>query len=205
MEPRDRILLKANELFNRHGFRRVTMDEIALKTGMSKKTIYVSFATKDEIVDAIVMDHINRSELRCEADCCNAENAIHEVFLSMDMIQEHFSEMNPTIMEDLEKFFLVTYNKLYEHKNNFITKKVKANLEKGIAEGLFREDINIDILTKLRIGTMFLPFDQTIFPYSKYKLIEVEREILEHYLYGLATTQGQKLIKKYKQQRTKTT
>ena len=205
MEPRDRILLKANELFNRHGFRRVTMDEIALKTGMSKKTIYVSFATKDEIVDAIVMDHINRSELRCEADCCNAENAIHEVFLSMDMIQEHFSEMNPTIMEDLEKFFLVTYNKLYEHKNNFITKIVKANLEKGIAEGLFREDINIDILTKLRIGTMFLPFDQTIFPYSKYKLIEVEREILEHYLYGLATTQGQKLIKKYKQQRTKTT
>ena len=151
------------------------------------------------------MDHINRSELRCEADCCNAENAIHEVFLSMDMIQEHFSEMNPTIMEDLEKFFLVTYNKLYEHKNDFITKKVKANLEKGIAEGLFREDINIDILTKLRIGTMFLPFDQTIFPYSKYKLIEVEREILEHYLYGLATTQGQKLIKKYKQQRTKTT
>ena len=205
MEPRDRILLKANELFNRHGFRRVTMDEIALKTGMSKKTIYVSFATKDEIVDAIVMDHINRSELRCEADCCNAENAIHEVFLSMDMIQEHFSEMNPTIMEDLEKFFLVTYNKLYEHKNDFITKKVKANQEKGIAEGLFREDINIDILTKLRIGTMFLPFDQTIFPYSKYKLIEVEREILEHYLYGLATTQGQKLIKKYKQQRTKTT
>ena len=37
MEPRDRILLKANELFNRHGFRRVTMDEIALKTGMSNK------------------------------------------------------------------------------------------------------------------------------------------------------------------------
>ncbi len=205
MEPRDRILLKANELFTRHGFRRVTMDEIALKTGMSKKTIYQSFATKDEIVDAIVMDHINRSELRCEADCCNAENAIHEVFLSMDMIQEHFSEMNPTIVEDLEKFFPATYNKLYEHKNNFITKKVKANLEKGIAEGLFREDINIDILTKLRIGTMFLPFDQTIFPYSKYKLIEVEREILEHYLYGLATTQGHKLIKKYKQQRTKTT
>lgn len=204
METRERILLKANELFTRHGFRRVTMDEIALKTGMSKKTIYQSFSTKDEIVDAIVKDHIQRSELRCEADCCNAENAIHEVFLGIDMLQEHFSEMNPAVVDDLEKFFPVTFNKLYEHKNNFIHKKVKANLEKGISEGLYRDDLSIDILTKFRIGTMFLPFDQTIFPYSKYKLIDVEREILEHYLYGLATAQGQKLIKKYKQQRTKT-
>ncbi len=66
MEARERILVKAHELFNRFGFRRVTMDEIALKTGMSKKTIYQSFENKDEIVNAVVEEHITRS---CGSAC----------------------------------------------------------------------------------------------------------------------------------------
>ena len=201
MEPRERILLRANELFNRFGFRRVTMDEIALKAGMSKKTIYQSFATKDEIVSAIIEDHISKSAHRCQSDKGTAQNAIHEIFLNIDMIQEHFSEMNPMILDDLEKYFPAVFIKLYKHKNDFILRMVKANLERGISEGLYREEINMDILSKLRIATMFIPFDQEIFPFSKYKLMEVEREMLEHFLYGIATTQGHKLIKKYKQQR----
>lgn len=201
MEPRERILIKAHELFNRSGFRRVTMDEIALKAGMSKKTIYQSFATKDEIVSAIIEDHINKSTNRCQSDTGIAQNAIHEIFLNIDMIQDHFSEMNPMILDDLEKYFPAVFIKLYKHKNDFILKMVKANLERGISEGLYRAEINMDIISKLRIATMFIPFDQGIFPFSKYKLIDVEREILEHFLFGIATTQGHKLIKKYKQQR----
>jgi AcrR family transcriptional regulator len=69
MEPKERILGKAHELFNRFGFRRVTMDEIALKSGMSKKTIYQSFLNKDELVDAVVEEHINRSVATCEQNC----------------------------------------------------------------------------------------------------------------------------------------
>lgn len=201
MEPKERILLRAHELFNRFGFRRVTMDEIALKTGMSKKTIYQIFATKDDIVSAIIDDHINKSTSRCISDTCGAQNAIHEIFLNIDMVQEHFADMNPLILDDLEKYFPAVFLKLYKHKNDFILKMVKANLQRGITEELYRQDINIDILSKLRIATMFIPFDQEIFPYTKYKFIEVEREILEHFLYGISTSQGQKLIKKYKQQR----
>lgn len=201
MEPRERILSRAHELFNRFGFRRVTMDEIALKTGMSKKTIYQIFATKDDIVSAIIEDHINRSTSRCVSDTSKAQNAIHEIFLNIDMVQEHFADMNPLILDDLEKYFPAVFQKLYKHKNDFILKMVKENLARGITQGLYREEINIDILSKLRVATMFFPFDQEIFPFAKYKFIEVEREILEHFLYGISTLQGQKMIKKYKQQR----
>ncbi len=203
MEARERILAKAHELFNRYGFRRVTMDEIALKTGMSKKTIYQSFSTKDEIVNAVVEDHINKSVITCEANSTDAENAVHEIFLNIDMVTELMSEMNPAVFEDLEKFFPAVFVKLYQHKNNYMQKKVKDNLERGIIEGLYRKDIKVDILSKFRVETMFIPFNQIIYPYGKYNLAEVEIETIEHYLFGVTNSEGQKLIKKYKQQRDK--
>lgn len=203
MEVRERILGKANELFNRFGFRRVTMDDIALKAGMSKKTIYQSFVNKDELVDGVVEEHINKSVATCEENCCKAENAVHEIFLNIDMIQDLMSEMNPAIYEDMEKFFPTVFVKFFHHKNTYIFKKVQNNLEKGIAEGLFRKELNVDVITKFRVETMFIPFNQDIFPYGKYNLVQLEIETLELYLYGIATPEGQKLIKKYKQKRNK--
>jgi AcrR family transcriptional regulator len=180
------------------------MDEIALKTGMSKKTIYQSFSNKDELVDAVLVDHLSKSFSQCEQNKTKAENAVHEIFLNIDMVQELMAEMNPTIFYDLEKFHPAAFQKLYEHKNKYMFKTIRENLEWGIKEGLFRAELDTDVMTKLRIETMFLPFNQDVFPYNKYNLAEVEKQSLEHYLYGIATVKAQKLIDKYKQQRLKT-
>jgi len=80
MEPKERILQKTHELFNKFGIRRVTMDEIAAQVGMSKKTIYQVFVDKDELVDAVAADHISNNKCRCEADLKKADNAIHQIF-----------------------------------------------------------------------------------------------------------------------------
>lgn len=203
MDQRERILGKAHELFNRFGFRRVTMDEIATKTGMSKKTIYQSFANKDEIVDAVVQVLLNKSVLTCERNSVMAENAVHEIFLNIDMIQEFMFDMNPAIYDDMEKYFPAVFEKFFKYKNSYIFQQVQKNIEKGIREGLFRRELNVDVITKFRVATMFIPFNQDVFPYGKYNLAEVEIETIELYLYGIATAEGQKLIKKYKQQRIK--
>jgi hypothetical protein len=113
------------------------------------------------------------------------------------------SEMNPIVLEDLEKFYPSVFVKFYRHKYDYIFKKLKENLERGIAEGLYRQELNVDVISKFRIETMFIPFNPSIFPYGKYNLAEVEIETLEHFLYGVATIQGQELIKKYKQQSKK--
>lgn len=203
MEAREKILLKAHHLFNRFGFRRVTMDEIAAKMGMSKKTIYQTFATKDEIVDAVVEALLKKSVSICEEGSAKAENAIDEIFSSIDMVEELMGEMNPVVLEDLEKFYPLVFEKFLRHKYDYIYIKVKQNLEKGIAEGLYREELNVDVISKFRIETMFLPFNQNLFPFGTYNLAAVKIETIEHFLYGIATVSGQKLIKKYKQKRIK--
>src|SRR3954462_8647253 len=148
MESKERVLGKAHELFNRFGFRRVTMDEIALKTGMSKKTIYQSFENKDEIVNAVVQEHINKNCSICEQHSTNAENAVHEIFLNIETIQELVGEMNPTVFEDLEKYFPAVFVKLYQHKNEYFSQKVRNNLVSGIKQGYYRPELNIEIITK---------------------------------------------------------
>lgn len=203
MEARERIIQKAHELFHRYGIRSVTMDEIATQLGISKKTIYQFFSDKDELVDASLQQHIDQNKHLCEGVQHKADNAIHEIFLTMDMVQELLADMSSTIVFDLEKFHPKTFAKLTQHRNEFYYRVIKANLQWGIEDELYRPEIDIDITTRIRIETMFLPFNPVLFPPSKYSLVQVEQETLEHFLYGVATAKAHKIISKYKQQRFK--
>ncbi|HEU4574347.1 MAG TPA: TetR/AcrR family transcriptional regulator [Chitinophagaceae bacterium] len=198
METKERILEKAHELFVRYGIRSVSMDDIATQLGMSKKTLYQYFADKEELVDAVLTNVIEGNQEECRMDRQQAENSIHEIFLAFDMVRELFTEMHPSIIFDLQKYHPAVYRKLEQHKHEFMYKMIKENLESGIADGLYRSDINVDILTRFRIESMMLPFNHEVFPTNRTQLVEITREILFHFLYGLVTAKGQKLIEKYK-------
>jgi len=202
---KDRIKQKAHDLFMQYGVRSVTMDEIAVQMGASKKTIYQYYADKDELVEAVMADIIKYNQDCCMKDKSTAKDAIHEVFLAIDMMQEMFQNMNPAILHELEKYYPASFEKFKQHKYSFLYKVLKENLERGIAEELYRDDMDIDIMIKLRLETMMLPFNQTLFPKSKYSLMKIEVEFTTNFLFGLATIKGHKLITKYQQDRTKKT
>ncbi len=202
---KDRIKNKAHDLFMQYGVRSITMDEIALQMGASKKTIYQYYADKDELVDAVMGDVITHNQDCCMKDKQSAKDAIHEVFLAIDMMQEMFQDMNPSILFELEKYYPKAFDKFKQHKYSFLYQVLNENIKRGITEELYRSDIDIDILVKVRLETMMLPFNQMLFPKSKYSLIKVETELTTHFLFGLATVKGYKLITKYQQDRTKKT
>jgi len=203
MEMKERILTKAEELFCRYGIKSVTMDEIANQLGISKKTIYLSFADKDELVLEVFNAYMNESKQHCLHDRQQAENAVHEIFLAMDMTDAMLKALNASILFDLEKYYPDTYNKFRAYKNEFLYNVVSENLKRGIQEELFRADLNVDIIARMRLGTVMLSMNMDIFPPGKYKLVEVEQEIIMHYLYGIATAKGIRLIQKYNSQRQK--
>jgi len=203
METQERILTKAHELFMRYGLRSVSMDEIANHLGMSKKTIYQFYADKDALVEGAIDIEIQRSKKDCSGTRDQSENAIQEIFLAVDMVQEMLKHMNPSLMFDLEKYHPKAYKQFLEHKNKFFHEIIRTNLEWGIKEGLYREDIHIELLTRFRLVTMFLMFDTVNFPATKFTPGQVIAEITDNFLHGLATAKGQKMIQKYKQQRLK--
>jgi len=203
MDTKEKILHKANGLYMRYGIRSVTMDEIALQAGISKKTIYQFYADKDELVGAVVDEKIKFTEHCCDIDASESLDAVEEIFKTIDMLEEVFKNMNPSVMFDLKKYHSDAFLKLETHKSEYVYKMVKDNLERGIAEGLYREDINKEILARYRVESMMLPFNPEFYIKTKNSLVDVETEILLHYLYGITNPKGYKLILKYQQERTK--
>jgi TetR/AcrR family transcriptional regulator, cholesterol catabolism regulator len=203
MEPKERISIKAEELFMQFGIRSVSMDDIANHLGMSKKTLYQYFADKDELVEAVVDGHINE----VEGDCINcrrdAQDAIHEIFLTMEHIMEEFKNMNPMLVYDLEKFHYKAYQRFKNYKDKFLLQIIRNNIEWGIKDELYRADLNIDVLSKYRIESIMIPFNVAVFPPGKYNLGKTSEIMIENFTYGLATIKGHKLIQKYNEQRQK--
>src|SRR5260221_3490365 len=114
MEPKQRILEKAHELFMQYGIRSVSMDDISNNLGMSKKTLYQYFSDKDELVEAVVDGHIGGMQTDCLGCRKDARDAVHEVFIVMERIIEQLGNMNPIVLHDLSKFHFKAYNKFKE-------------------------------------------------------------------------------------------
>jgi len=200
---KDRILQKANDLFMRYGIRSITMDEIATQLGISKKTIYQFFTDKDEMVEAVVDQEIKRNEEECRGFRTNSDNAVHEIFIALEEMEEMLKGMNPLIMYDLEKHHPKAFKKFRDHKYLLMYKMVKENLERGVKEEIYRLDMNFDVVAKSRIESVFMSFNQDIFPHSRYRIPEVCYELASLFLNGITNSKGRKLIEKYSQERSK--
>lgn len=198
-----RIREKARELFMRYGIRSVSMDDIAAQLGMSKKTIYQYFADKNELVMEVMEAEIVTMQSECLQDSQRATNAVDEIFIMVDRITEQFRSMNPVIIYDLEKFHVRAYQRFLEYRNKFLLDIIRKNLQWGVKEGLYRPEIDIELLAKFRLESMMIAFNIDLFPPSKYNLAQVTREIIEHFVYGVASPKGYKLILKCQQKRSK--
>ncbi len=203
MENKERILEKAHDLFMQYGIRSITMDEIAAQLGISKKTIYQFFTDKDAMVEAVVNDVINGNEEDCRGFSLAAENAVHEIFMAMDFTQEMLKAMNPQIMYDLEKHHPSAYKRLKQYKYQFLFSTIKENLERGAREDIYRTDLNIDLTTRHRIESAFMPFNQEAFPQNKYPMNQTCQELAILFLHSVCNPKGKKLIEKYLNERQK--
>ena len=158
----------------RYGVRSVSMDDIAAQLGISKKTLYQYYTDKEELVDAVLSEVLDKNRHECLDNGRVAENAIHEVFQAFDMMQEMFSSMNPSIVFDVEKYHPAVYEKLEQHKKVFMYQVIGQNLERGIKEELYRPEISVDILTRFRIESMMLAFSSDIFPSNRTQLVPIQ-------------------------------
>ncbi len=196
-----RIKQKAHELFMQYGLRSISMDDIATSLGISKKTIYQYFADKDELVDAVVDVEFRKNETICEYDRSNSKNAVHEIFMAMDMVVEMFSSMNPSLVFDMQKYYPKAFQKFHKHKNDYLYNVIRDNIIRGVSEELYRPELNIDIIARFRVESIMIPFNPEFYTKLKYNLAEIEEEFILHFLFGMASLKGYKMIVKYQQER----
>ena len=203
INTRERIRQKADELFMRYGLRSVSMDDIANSLGISKKTIYQFFADKNELVDAVLEETLNYNKQNCDRNRSGSTNAVEEIFMSMDIAEQIFRNMHPSVIYDMQKYHPQAFARFLKHKNDYLYNIILKNLQRGIKEELYRPEIDIEILSRFRVESMLMTFNPEFYISQKHNLAEVEQQLIEHYLFGVASLKGHKLILKYQQDRLK--
>ena len=194
MEIKNRILNHATALFMRNGIKSVSMDDIAASMAMSKKTLYKWFANKDEMVYAVMAQHLDTTQRDCEQLQSQATSAIDELFRMMGWIRQQFSDVHPSIFYDMQKFHPATWQLWVQHKQEYILNQITDNLRRGMAEGLYRADLDVEVLARLRLAQIELAFNADVFPSRQFDVQRLQQRILEHFMLGIASLKGHKLI-----------
>lgn len=195
---KEKILKGAEELFFRFGIKNITMDDIARHLGMSKKTIYQYFKDKDEVVHSLLIEKIEEDKCLFNAACERSANIVEEMFEMMKNIRIVLKDMNPVLFHELYKFYPQSWKLFDDFKNGFILENIERSLVKGQEQGLVRTDINIKILARMRLENLDMGFFGNAFPSDKFNMVDVQLAMTEHFLYGVCTLKGHKLINKYK-------
>ena len=198
METKDRILLAAEKLFMRGGIRSVSMDDIAQELAISKKTLYKCFETKDQLVLGMTAAHLTREAAECEQLLGQANSAVAELFCMIDWLKSQFGDVHPSIFFDLQKFYPESWQLWVAHKHTYILRQIEDNLHRGIREGLYRADLDVDVLARLRLAEIELSFNPDLFPPKRFDPQRTMLAMLEHFILGVATLKGHKLINQYR-------
>ena len=107
MDNREKILFAAYELFFRYGIKSVTMDDIAKHLSISKKTIYLSFQDKDEVVHTLMEQVLLKDQADFITIAKNTSNVVEEVFVMMKKMNGILNTINPNIFYDLKKYLIM--------------------------------------------------------------------------------------------------
>lgn len=194
-EKTRKILEQATILFMQYGIKSLTMDDIARHLGMSKKTLYQSFSDKSDLVSKGIQAHMNLEQKDLERIHAESNNAIEEMFLISQHVSKHLQSMHPSIVFDLEKYYPAAFKKFNEYKTQVIMSCIAKNIEEGIEQGFYRENINIPIVAGLYVGRMDIIFDQQLFPASQYNAKDVYFEAIRYHIRGIASEKGIEYLK----------
>ena len=193
-DQQQKWLKQAQALFLKYGIKSMTMDDVARELGISKKTLYQFVENKDDLILKMLKFHIEIEKKQCEEQFSQTNNAIEEIMMVIEMNAKELQQMKSNIVYDLQRYHRDAWTIMAEYQQGFMYKVVLRNLDRGIAEGLYRSEINVDIMTKIHIATSFVLFDETIFPSSEYSKVTVFKEYLLHYLHGIVSEKGKTMI-----------
>lgn len=190
------ILMQTATVFMRYGIKSVNMDDVARELSISKKTLYKYVKDKKDLVKQCMESFCAMERFECIRCREEGENAIDELLLITEAAGRHLKEIHPSIHYDLEKYYLDGWKVFKKHKEEFIYGEVLDNLKRGVTEGLYRDNINPEIIAKLYTMKIDAVFDSTVFPPREFSFYDIHLEMVRYHIRGIASEKGIQYLQK---------
>lgn len=181
---------RARGVFLKYGIRSVSMDDICRELGMSKKTLYQYFGNKSDLVSRMLQQSFEDFEAHISAILMEEQNAIDDLLEMSRVIDEHMKEVSLAISFDLQKYYPEIHREYLGKKRDFASGYIRENIEKGIKEGYYRSDLNMDLIAKLYIQKIEDLHDPNYYKLDEKSFAEVFHVMFESHIRGIANENG---------------
>jgi len=191
------LIESARELFLKYGVKSVSMDDIARLLGISKKTIYSYVCNKSELVEEAIKAFVQEEEEIVNEITASSHNAIEEITAIAAYVMKSLRKMKPTLIYDLQKYYGKVFRIIKQKHFRQIEYTIKNNIERGIREGFYREDLDAEIQATIYVGLSQMLVDEDTFPSGKYERTYLYKQLIKYHLNGIMNDKGRKELKKY--------
>jgi AcrR family transcriptional regulator len=192
----DRILNSALSLYSKYGLKSITMDDLCRELGISKKTLYQHVSDKQDLIRKVIEYEKDMQREAMEKMFRSEMNAIDELMHVNRQIHLSQSIHSPTFYFDLKKYYPSIYNEWVDYKRKKMHDLIIRNLEKGIAEGLFRKDMDAIVISKLHVARVEMLHTSGIIDEDERSMGRFIDEIFKYHIHGICNDEGLKYFRK---------
>jgi len=190
----EHIIIKVSSLFRRFGIKSVTMDDVANHLGISKKTLYELFISKEDLIRQVLMYDYNikmHAFLSIEEKKLNSIEELYEVY---KLIKDIFRDYNPAMEYDVRKYYPSLFAHFREIKRAGLYELSVKNLNKGKREGLYRKQLNVSILARLHVFRVENIPDSDLFSVEELTSFRMFHQLFMYHLNGILSREGRKYL-----------
>ncbi len=196
-DVKKRVIEQSLKLFLKYGVKSITMNDIAKECGISKRTLYENFNDKDELLSLCLktMNVFTRKERRLMEQ--NSSDVLDYFLKSAKHLGEQTNQINPNFYRELNKFYPNVAKEQLDYAENTVFPEMLNLLQRGIAEGVFRYDINTNLVAHLLMGQFDYIANSDFSEKVKTPISEILQTIIFHFVRGVATEKGLKKIEEF--------
>ena len=193
MSLKETILQEALIIFKKDGLDDISETSMMHRLGISQATFREIFTDLNDLVSQTMAFDAQLQIKEHQRLLANSANAVEDIMLLLKDGVETLKQTNPILFTQLQQHYPQAWAKSLEHVNSYSYPKIHEILNKGVLEGTFRRDINIQLVTKIIFEQLYMLLNPLVFSPDRYNLAEVFRSIYLYYIRGLCTDNGAKL------------
>ena len=184
------IIEKVSGLYLKYGIKSVTMEDVARELGISKKTLYQYFKDKDDLVKKVVDFHMDMQHKSMKDFASAKMNAIEELLMVSKFISDFLKRINPSVTYDIQKYYPEIWKNITSNRRDHIYNQIKDNMKRGIKEGLYRKDLNIEIIAHFYLLRLDTASTLDLLTEDKYSYEEIFTAFFRYHIRGIANQKG---------------
>lgn len=184
------ILEKTVELFYEFGIRNMNMDDISRSLGISKKTLYQHVKSKEDLIEKLFYYDQMKWDIEMAKVLNDGLNAIEILVQVSIKVFDEMSRFDPKLKFELKKYYEPIFQQFMIRKQNHIFSQISKNIEKGIVEGLYRNDVNVELVAGLYVRNLVMMHNNDFCFVENITFEQLFQVMFESHIRAISTPEG---------------